>query len=199
MAGSILEGWLHRMVRKTLRKSWKRCYAILSHTRLSFYKKPTDTKPLGTINLGQHNVHPHCTKRSPFAFSIESHSDRYIFYCETRLEAGMWKEACQQLHESSYQLPDDPYFTTYGSVLDKWLARLDTHSLSPPNILSSRGNTLQLRTDDPPDTFQTQNTPMSRFSSIWPFNFGKILFNKRRTTYDEVVNTIETDSGYTSL
>ncbi|KAI9009384.1 hypothetical protein CLU79DRAFT_774905 [Phycomyces nitens] len=40
MAGSILEGWLHRMVKKTLRKSWKRCYAVLSQTRLSFYKKP---------------------------------------------------------------------------------------------------------------------------------------------------------------
>eukprot|EP01103_Thecamoeba_quadrilineata_P000657 TRINITY_DN10569_c0_g1_i1.p1 TRINITY_DN10569_c0_g1~~TRINITY_DN10569_c0_g1_i1.p1 ORF type:complete len:460 (+),score=82.51 TRINITY_DN10569_c0_g1_i1:87-1466(+) len=73
-------------------KSWKRRYFILSTTELAYYKQPSDSTPLGKLDLSFSNV-VMGGDRNHFGFKINTPGRTFFFQAESAQEAQEWMQA----------------------------------------------------------------------------------------------------------
>ncbi|ORY94922.1 hypothetical protein BCR43DRAFT_494820 [Syncephalastrum racemosum] len=148
-------GWLHKLSWLSLRSPWRHRFFVLHGNELCYYKHPNDSKPSGTIALKHYNrVSRHPIKESPHAFRIESdckHHRTQVLFADNDDDSRRWIELLQTLVEGA---PSSPHacsppssnlaatmttasvVTESGSVLDKWLERLDLQD-EPQNHTSN--------------------------------------------------------------
>ncbi|KAI9246728.1 hypothetical protein BDA99DRAFT_609525 [Phascolomyces articulosus] len=141
-------GWLHKLSWLNIHRSWKRRYFVLHEKELRYYKHQGDIRPTGMIDLKHYNgITPCTTKQSPWSFRIESgccYHASHILAAESEQERDEWIERLypyiqkqhrlhhncagsneQQKQQTITSMKNTKGEAEEGSVLDKWLERLD--------------------------------------------------------------------------
>ncbi|KAI9310502.1 hypothetical protein BX666DRAFT_2006612 [Dichotomocladium elegans] len=138
----IIQGWLYKLTWFNLHRSWQRRYFVLDDCELRYYKQQNDPRPIGTVDLRLYSdVGPYPSKHSPFTFRIDSecnHHRAFLLHAETKSELEHWMAALvSSIHPAGHSSCIYDIESDTGSVLDKWLERLDLQDDDPKSPTTS--------------------------------------------------------------